>query len=232
VHSIIGNEGNKETFTVKKTKILVADDHRVVVEGIKSALRDHPEFEVVGEAFDGREAIEKAKSLRPDIIIMDISMPALNGIDATMQIKEVEPEIQIIIFTMHSDRENIIDLFKAGISAYVLKEDPMSDLVLAIKAVRRKGTYMSGSTPTVLLDHIKKLEESAIQRTGFERLSLREREIFQFLAEGKTIKEVAAKLFISPRTVETHKYSIMQKLDVSSLADLTKIAIKKKLIPL
>ena len=122
-----------------KTKILIVDDHRVVIEGIKSALQEHPEFEVVGEAGDGLQAVDSTKSLRPDIVIMDISMPNLNGIEATRQIKQHNPEIQIVIYTMHSDKELVIDLFRVGISAYVLKDDPLSDLTIALKAVKGGG---------------------------------------------------------------------------------------------
>jgi DNA-binding NarL/FixJ family response regulator len=215
---------------MSRIRILIVDDHRVVIEGIKSALRDHPEIEVVGDALDGREAVKKVESVRPDIVIMDIAMPKLNGIDATIQIKAIDPGIRIIIFTMYSDREYIIDLFKAGVSGYVLKEDPMSYLILAIKAVQSGGAYFSTMASSILLDHIKELEENVVGESGVKRLSLREREVFQLLAEGRSIKEIANQLYISPRTVESHKYSIMQKLGAASIIDLTKIAIKKKLI--
>jgi len=141
------------------TNILIADDHRVVIEGIKSALQEHPEFEVVGEAVDGLEAVEFAKSLKPNIVIMDISMPNLSGIEATRQIKALNPGNQIVIYTMHSDKEFVIDLFKAGISAYVLKEDPLSDLILALKAVEGGGTYFSTMAPTILARHMEEMEE-------------------------------------------------------------------------
>ncbi|NTU48859.1 MAG: response regulator transcription factor, partial [Syntrophobacteraceae bacterium] len=124
-----------------RTRILLVDDHQVVIGGIKSALEDHPEFLVVGEAYNGRDAVRKARQLKPDIVIMDISLPDLNGMDATMQIKKGDPSIHIIVFTMHADREYVVNLLKAGISAYVLKEDSITDLVLAIQAVKRGGTY-------------------------------------------------------------------------------------------
>ena len=211
-------------------KILIVDDHRVVIEGIRSALRDYPEFEVVGEAVDGIQAVEFAKTLEPDIVIMDISMPNLGGIDATKQIKKFDPEIGMVIYTMYSDKEFVIDLFKAGISAYVLKDDPLSDLILALKAVKGGGTYFSTMAPTVLLRHIEEMEDQTDSKNSFDRLSQREREVFQLLAEGKSIKEIANELFISPKTVESHKYHIMEKLDASSVVDLTKIAIRKNLI--
>ncbi|MBW2005366.1 MAG: response regulator transcription factor [Deltaproteobacteria bacterium] len=213
-----------------KTKILIVDDHRVVIEGIKSALQEHPEFEVVGEAVDGLQAVESARSLGPDIVIMDISMPNLSGIEATKQIKEFDPEIRIVIYTMYSDKEFVIDLFKAGISAYVLKDDPLADLILALQAVKGGGTYFSTMAPTVLLRHMEELEEKTESTDSYDTLSQREREVFQLLAEGKAIKEIAGELFISPKTVESHKYNIMEKLQASSVVDLTKIAIRKNLI--
>jgi len=130
-----------------KAKVLIVDDHRVVVEGIRSALREHREFEVIGDASDGHKAVESVRSLRPDLVIMDITMPNLNGIEASKQIKEIDPGIGIIIFTMYSNKEFVVDLFKTGISAYVLKEDPVSDLILALKAVKSDGTYFSSMAP-------------------------------------------------------------------------------------
>lgn len=215
---------------MSKTKILIADDHRVVIEGIKSALQEHPEFKVAGEAVDGVEAVEFAKSLEPNIVIMDISMPNLSGIEATRQIKGLNPGIQILIYTMHSDKEFVIDLFKAGISAYVLKDDPLSDLILALKAVEGGGTYFSTMAPTLLARHMEEMEEKSTSKNSFDTLSQREVEVFQLLAEGKRIKEIAKQLFISPKTVESHKYNIMEKLQAASVIDLTKIAIRKNLI--
>jgi len=215
-----------------KTKILIADDHRVVIEGIRSALQEHPEFEVVGDAADGLQAVESAKSLGADIVIMDVSMPNLNGIEATGQIKQFNPEIRIVIYTMHSDKELVIDLFRAGISAYVLKDDPLSDLILALQAVKGGGTYFSTFAPTILLRHVEELEEKTGTEDPYDSLSQREREVFRLLAEGKSIKKIADQLFISPKTVETHKYNIMEKLQAASVVDLTKIAIRKNLIKL
>jgi two-component system, NarL family, nitrate/nitrite response regulator NarL len=143
-----------------KTKVLIVDDHRVVIEGIKSALSVSPDLEVIGEALNGHQAIKKAKSLKPDIVIMDISMPDLNGIDATLQIKKLDPRIKIVIFSMYSNREYVIDLFKAGISSYVLKIDPMSDLINAVKAVGRGGTYFTTISSEILLNYVKELDDN------------------------------------------------------------------------
>jgi DNA-binding NarL/FixJ family response regulator len=208
-----------------ETTILLADDHRVVIEGIKSALRDIPGFKVIGEATDGWEALKIADTLRPDIMVLDISMPGLSGIEVVKKIKQTALNIKIIIYTMHSSSEFVIDLFKAGVSGYVLKEDPVSDLILTLKAVTTGETYASKMVSNLLLKYVKEPIDDP-----YNSLSLREQEIFKNLAEGKSIKEIADRLFISPKTVESHKYNVMQKLGVKSLTELTKIAIKKNLI--
>ena len=215
---------------MSKTTILLVDDHRVVIEGIKSALKEHTEFKIVGEMTDGLKAVESANSLKPDIMILDISMPGLNGVEVAKKIKRSVPDIKIVVYTMHADKEFVIDLFKAGISAYVLKDDPLSDLILSLKAVEGGGTYFSTMAPTVLLRHVKELEEKGTSEDLYSSLSLREREVFKHLAEGMSIKGVADKLFISPKTVESHKYNIMEKLQAKSIVELTKMAIKKNLI--
>jgi DNA-binding NarL/FixJ family response regulator len=214
-----------------RTTVLIVDDHRVVIEGIKGALSEHPEFEIVGEALNGREAVKKARILRPNIVLMDISMPDLNGVDATMQIKGFDPDIGIIIFTMYSDEEYVVDLYEAGISAYVLKEDHMEELISAIKAVRNASTYFCGAVERIIHERMKDLEQGRSgPKDAFRDLSLREREVFQLLSEGQAIKDIARKLAISPKTVESHKYNIMEKLNAFTLTDLTRIAIKKKLL--
>lgn len=215
---------------MSRTRILLVEDHQIVISGIKSALEDYPDFVVVGEAYNGREGVKKAKQLKPDIVIMDISLPDLNGMDATMQIKKVDPGIHVIIFTMHADKEYVINLLKAGISGYVLKEDSISDLILAIQAVRRGGTYFSTMAPKVWLDHLMIMDNGDLSHHGFGSLSLREREVLQLLAEGYSVKDIASKLDLSPKTVETHKYNIMEKLGATSVVELARIAIRKKLI--
>jgi DNA-binding NarL/FixJ family response regulator len=213
-----------------KTTIVLADDHRVVIEGIKSALCDNPEFEVIGEATDGWEALKIADTLKPDIMILDISMPGLSGIEVVKKIKQKITDIKIVIYTMHSSKEFVIDLVKTGISGYVLKEDPVSDLILSLKAVTTGTTYFSTMTPDVLQKQMHGLEEKEVFKDPYNSLSLREQEVFKHLAEGISIKEIADKLFISPKTVESHKYNIMEKLKAKSIVELTKIAIKKNLI--
>ena len=220
-----------------KTRILIADDHSIVVEGIQSALIQHGEFEVVGTASDGLEAVKQVKSLKPDIVIMDISMPNLSGIDAAYDIKKVNKNIRIVIFTMYSDKEYVLSLFRAGISGYVLKEETITDLILALKSVKAGGTYFSKSFHEVIQQHMDELElgDRASAREvedGIINLSAREKEVFPFLADGMNPRQIAKLLGISPKTVESHKYNIMEKLNVTSVTDLTKIALRKNLIKL
>ena len=211
-----------------RKKILIADDHRVVIEGIKTALSGESDLQVVGEATNGVQAMMYVRSLRPDIVITDISMPDMNGIAITTQIKKIEPSISIIVFSMYSDREYVIDLFQAGISSYVLKEDPMTELIFAIKATVNGGVYLSRKINAILQDHIREL--AAGNKDLLESLSIREREVFLLLAEGFSIKDISDKLCISSKTVESHKYNIMEKLNVGTIVELTKIGIRKNLI--
>jgi RNA polymerase sigma factor (sigma-70 family) len=230
-------EKKRETSQGTKSKVLIVDDHWVVVEGINAALEDHDEFEVVGTASDGLEAIKRVKSLKPDIVIMDISMPNLNGIEAAYEIKKFNKEVRIVIFTMYWDKEYVLSLFRAGISGYVLKEETISDLILALKAMTWGGTYYSKSVQKVIQEHLEDLEmrdgENAREvEDVVRRLSVREKEVFPFLADGLSAREISKRLGISPKTVESHKYNIMDKLNVRSVAELTKIALRKNLIKL
>ncbi|MBN2420376.1 MAG: response regulator transcription factor [Deltaproteobacteria bacterium] len=215
---------------MSKTTVILVDDHRVVIEGIKSALKEKPEFEIIGEATDGSEAIKLVNAQKPDILILDISMPGLSGIQVVRKVKYTVPGIKIVIYTMHSAKEFVVDLFNAGISAYVLKDDPLSDLILSLKAVAGGDTYVSTMAPNILLRHMEKQEEMELSEDSYSSLSHREQEVFKYLAEGTSIKKIAEKLFISPKTVESHKYNIMEKLQVKSIVELTKIAIKRSLI--
>ena len=214
------------------SRVLLADDHDVVTEGIKSALESLEGFAVVGMAIDGRHALEQASLLRPDIVVMDIAMPGMNGVEATRQIKEHLPDTRIVIYTMFSDKEYVLELFKAGIDGYVLKQDPLSDLLLALDAVKAGGTYFSTEAPKVLSEHLR--QDGRIEGDGeahvLDALSGKERQVFELLADGRSIKEIAQALFISPKTVESHKYHIMAKLDVESVTDMTKLAIRENVI--
>jgi DNA-binding NarL/FixJ family response regulator len=223
-------QGARPEIPMPKNRILIVDDHGVVIEGIRSRFQDQAEFEVVGEAFNGLQALKSVESLRPDVVIMDISMPELNGVEATKQIKKLFPETSIVIYTMLSNKEYVIELFRAGISGYVLKQDPFTDLMLALNVVKAGGSYFSHMAPKILSDYLTTLDGGLKKHADLESLSLREREIFKLLADGKSVKEVGFDLFISPKTVESHKYNIMAKLGVQSITELTKIAIKQKVI--
>jgi two-component system response regulator NreC len=217
---------------MSKTGVLIIDDHHVVLEGVQAALSRHDDVDVMGVGANGRDAVKMVQSLRPQIVIMDIAMPHFNGIEATFQIKKIDPRIKVIIFTMHSYREFLVDLMRAGISAYVLKQNPISDLYLAIQVVKRGGTYLSEDASTFWANHAENLATGNQEKNQFDLLSLREREVFQLLAEGLSVKETAELLTISPKTVETHKYHIMEKLQVRSMSDWTKEAIRRGIINL
>jgi two-component system, NarL family, response regulator NreC len=213
-----------------KTKILIVDDHSVVIEGIKRTLDYHQEVQVVGEAYDGKQAIAKVRALKPDIVIMDISMPDIDGLSATTQIKQLSADTRIIIFSAHFKKDLLLSLFEAGISGYVLKQDHISDLILAIDAVRAGGTYFSKVAPAILLTHMNELEDESLNDSKYGRLTRREREIFLLLADGYSVKEIAEKLLVSKKTIDVHKYKIMAKLDVKTSSELTKIAVRRGLI--
>ncbi len=218
-----------------KTTILIVDDHDVVVQGIARAFEGEPDFMVVGTAGDGGEALAMAKSLSPDIVIMDISMPKLNGIEAAHFINTAGLETRIVIYSMYSDKEYVVSLFKAGISAYVLKSEPLADLLLGVRVVSEGGAYFSKSIHEIVRKQMEEsssgvAEEGKGGEDGFSKLSTREKEIFLLLADGRTPRQIAGQLHISPKTVESHKYNIMEKLNVDSVAQLTKIAFKKALI--
>lgn len=220
-----------------KTKILVVDDHPAVIEGIMRALEKEPDLEVVGTAPDGLQAVRQVKTLKPDMVIMDISMPNMKGIDAAHEIKTWKQQIHVLIYTMYSDREYITSLFRMGINAYILKREPIKELVRAVKVVRDGGTYFTSGVRKVLQEQLDvltmgDLAEVRTMQNGIAKLTVREKEVFALLADGLIPKEIAERLCISPKTVESHKYNIMDKLEVSSVAQLTKIALKKGLIEL
>ncbi len=219
----------------KPWTLLVVDDHDVVAKGIESSLSRHPEFRMAGTATDGIGAVEQAKALRPDIIVLDVSLPGMNGVEAAHSIREVSPKSRVVVFSVHAEKEIVLALFRAGIAGYVLKDESVEALMDALEIVRNGGTYFSGKVSDLLHEHMLELElgdgkEALEVQDGIARLSTREKEIFPLLADGMTIKEIADRLYISPKTVESHKYNIFEKLDARSIADLTKMAIRKGLV--
>lgn len=214
-----------------KLRIVLADDHKIVRDGLRNLLEKDPEIVVVGEAEDGREALQLAKKLSPDIVIMDIAMPDLNGIEATRQILAEVQRIKIVALSMHSDKRYVSEMLKAGAAGYLLKDCAFEELITAIRTVARGKIYLSpGIAGVVLEDYIR--TGSAADASVFSLLSDREREVLQLMAEGRTTKEVAAQLHVSVKTIETHRTHIMAKLDIHSIAALTKYAIREGLTSL
>ena len=221
----------------EKSKVLLVDDHQVVIEGLKRLFAEQTDFEVVGTVTDSRKALDVIKNLGPDIVVLDISMPGLDGVELTYEIRKKDQKIAVMIYSMLSEPEYVIAGYRAGVCGYVLKEEPLEDLLLALKVVKGGGTYFSSPLQQHIREHMEDLElgdaRSAREvRDGVARLSAREKEVFPLLADGKTVKEIAERFYISPKTVESHKYNIMEKLNVKTIAELTKIALKKKLIEL
>ena len=207
-------------------KILLADDHTIVLEGLKSMLERSSAFTVVGTASDGLAAVKMARDLVPDLAILDISMPALNGIEAARRMLEANPAIRIIILSMHADGRFITEALKAGALGYLLKESAFEELSAAIAAVMAGQAFLSAAiTDTVVKDYIRHLERQG--STVFSVLSAREREVLQLLSEGLATKQIAARLGVSIKTVETHRKQIMDKLDIHSIAELTKYAVRE-----
>jgi DNA-binding NarL/FixJ family response regulator len=212
-------------------RILLADDHKITRQGLRSLLEKQQDLEVVAEAENGREAIRLASEMAPDIVIMDITMPDMNGVEATRQILAKSPDIKIIGLSMHSDTVFVTEMLKSGAAGYLIKDCAFEELVRAIRTVIENKVYLSPSISGVVVeDYIQRLSQTNF--TGSDILSDREREVLQLMAEGNSTKRIAAKLHISVKTVETHRRQIMSKLDIHTVAELTKYAIRKGLTSL
>jgi len=211
-----------------KTRLVLVDDHRLFLEGLKSLLRDDPRVEIVGEADNGRDAVRLCQELLPDIVITDVAMPELNGIEAARQILEQSPRTKIVVLSMHSSRRFILGMLKAGAVAYLLKHCAFQELTSAITAVLSNRVYLSPAIAGVVVDQAT--SQAEIDRAELPGLSPREIEVLQLLAEGKRASEIADRLHLSVKTVQTHRRNIMEKLDLHNLAELTKYAIQKGLI--
>jgi two-component system, NarL family, response regulator NreC len=211
-------------------RVLIADDHGVMRKGLRLQLEQHEGIEVVGEASDGRDAVRLADELLPDLVIMDIGMPNLNGIEATAQIVKHNPNIGVIMLSVHSDEEYLLRALTAGAKGYLLKESADVDLLRAVQAVAQRKSFFSPTVAKMLLDDfVQQLQQRGL-KDSYGLLTDREKQIFQLLAEGKSAKEIAAILNLSPYTVETHRTHIMQKLDLHSAVDLVLYAVRKKII--
>lgn len=212
-------------------RILVADDHEVVRKGLIAMLQAQPEWQVCGEAEEGRDAVEKAQSLKPDVIILDIGMPNLNGLEATRQILKVNPQARVLILTLHDSDQVVREVLNAGARGFLLKSDAARDLVAAVEALRRNKTYFTSKVASMVLEgYLKAGTKGAAVAPGRNRLTPREREIVQLLAEGKSTKEVAVALGLSVKTAETHRSNIMRKLQLHSVSDLVLYAVRNNIV--
>ena len=213
------------------TRVLLVDDHAMIRQGLCSLLEKQPDIEVVGSVEDGRKAVDIARELAPDLVIMDISMPNLNGIDATRKIVEEMGDVKVIALSIHSSRHFVAEMLKAGASGYILKECLFDELVEAIKTVLNGGTYLSPKITGVVIDDYVKRLSTQYQPEGTV-LTEREREVLQFLSEGKSTKQIAMQLHVSAKTIESNRRNIMDKLSINSVAELTKYAVREGLTPL
>jgi DNA-binding NarL/FixJ family response regulator len=215
---------------VTRLTILLGDDHTLVRQGLRKILEEQPDWEIVAEASDGREAVSQTLSLEPDIAVLDIGMPLLNGIEATRQITRRLPEINVLILSMHSEEAYITQAMKAGARGYLLKDSADTELINAISAVGSGKSFFSPAVAKVMLDdYVRHLSDKGIF-DRFDTLSEREREIFQLIAEAHSNKEIADLLSVSPATVETHRAHILQKLDVHNTAELVLYAVRHGII--
>ena len=210
-------------------RLLFADDHEIVRRGLESLVSERPGWEVVGQASDGRQAVQLSAKLKPDIVILDFAMPILNGVETTRQILADNPETRVLILSMHESEQIVREVLEAGAQGYLLKSDAGRDLVRAIEALLDNKTYFTSSVARMLLDGFLSSNKEESPSPG-GRLSPREREIVQMLAEGRSNKEIASDLGISVNTVETHRSNVMQKMGFRSITELVRYAVRNRLI--
>ena len=213
-----------------KIRVLLADDHTILRAGLRMMLNAQPDIEVVGEASDGRQALGEALRLQPDVVLMDITMPEMNGIEATRQIKRALESTRVLILTMHENEEYLFQVLRAGASGYILKEAADTELISAIRVVYSGRFYMSPSAQTMMVGDYLLRVRSGEERDSYSALTEREREILKLVAEGLTNNQIAERLYISPKTVDTHRTHIMDKLNLHSRAELVKYAMRRGLL--
>ena len=214
----------------RNTRVLVADDHGVVRKGLRFLLQIDPGIEVVGEASDGREAVRMTEELSPDVVVMDITMPGMNGFEAALRLKKDHPQIKIIILSMHASEEYVLQALRAGASGYLVKDSAPLELALALQSVARGETYLS---PPISRQVVDSYMQRVGQGPGDEPLALltgRQREILQLIAEGSSTKDIARKLDLSVKTVETHRAQLMERLDIHDVAGLVRFAVRHGLV--
>ncbi|MGH9454739.1 MAG: response regulator [Terriglobia bacterium] len=212
-------------------RILIADDHALIRRGARELLETQPGWKVVGEAANGREAVEKSKRLKPDVVIVDLTMPDLNGIETTRQVLQAVPETEVLVLTLHDSERMIRDALDAGARGYVLKSDAEASLIEAVDAVRQRRPFFTGKAEALLLDVYRQAERTGERQNATQKkITPREREIVQLVAEGRSNKEIASRLNLSLHTVVTHRSNVMRKLDVHSVTELVRYAIRNDMI--
>lgn len=214
----------------ESVRILVVDDHTIVRQGLKALLEAQPGFQVIGEADNGREAVKKAQELSPDVVIMDIAMPILNGLEATRQIKRVLPDTKVIALTMYNDEEYVFQILKSGASGYLIKETAAIELINAIRSIKMGNPFFSPAISRKIMESYLREDTEKKPKGESDKLTNREKEVLQLIAEGYTNNEIGNLMNISVKTVETHRAHIMSKLDIHDVAGLIKYAIKKGLV--
>ncbi|HCI82767.1 MAG TPA: DNA-binding response regulator [Ktedonobacter sp.] len=215
---------------MQKIRILLADDHTILRAGLRMMLNAQPDMEVVGEAQDGRQAIAEVQRLQPDVVLMDITMPDMNGIDATRQIKRMLPETKVLVLTMHENDEYVFQALRAGAAGYMLKEAADTDLISALRIIQSGQFYLSPMAQSVMVGDYLQRVRTGEEKDSYSSLTEREREILKLVAEGFTNNQIAEKLVISPKTVDTHRTHVMDKLNLHSRAELVKYAMRRGLL--
>jgi len=217
---------------VKKIRVLIADDHTLVRDGIRSLLALTADIEIVGEAADGREAVEKVRQLMPDIVLMDLAMPIMAGLEAARRVRKEFPATRVLVLTQYDDSEYVIPVIEAGARGFLSKMSSSSELASAIQAVYRGESFLSPSAAAALIDECQQITTLKGEKDPYQLLTDREKEVFKLIAEGHTAREIADLLVVSPKTVDWYKTSLMKKLNIHNRIDLIKFAIRKGIITL
>jgi DNA-binding NarL/FixJ family response regulator len=215
-----------------KIRVLLTDDHTLFRQAMRKLIASETDMDVVGEASNAADAVTRAAELRPDVVLMDIGMPGLSSFEATRQIRKQRPETRVIFLSMYDDEDYLAESVEVGSNGYILKESPAEQLLIAIREVHGGGSYLSPKLVSRLVDDIRAQSQSPIRQPRWGTLTAREREILKLLAEGKSVKEIAAAFDLSVKTVEAHKFNLMRKLDIHNKAQLVQYAIQKKIIRL
>ena len=217
---------------MKKIRVLIADDHTLVRDGIRSLLALTADIEIVGEAADGREAVEKVRQLMPDIVLMDLAMPIMGGLEAARRVRKEFPATKVLVLTQYDDSEYVIPVIEAGARGFVSKMSSSSELASAIQAVYRGESFLSPSAAAALIEECQQKTTAKGEKDPYQLLTDREKEVFKLIAEGHTAREIADLLVVSPKTVDWYKTSLMKKLNIHNRIDLIKFAIRKGIITL